>query len=157
MPYENLTSLQVYEVEQQLIWGSTPREIQHKLGIAYEDIAEIIERSTTLPPDNVKVRRALALARIDALGKLAMEQAQTKDMGAIRAWIELQKREAALTGMDAPTQAKTEVNVSVAWVQPGRLAYKEGKALAADIGGQGPVVDVPSRPVLPPIPEDDEL
>ena len=149
MSLDHLTSAQIYEVEQQLIWGATPREVQYKLGIAPEDIAEIIARSQVLPQDNHATRKQLALARIDMLGKVAIEHGSKGDMQAIKTWIELQKREAALTGMDAAQKQDTTVKVELSWVNANRLAYKDKAQLASDIASRASDVSFIELPVNP--------
>lgn len=150
MSLDHLTSAQIYEVEQQLIWGATPREVQYKLGIAPEDIAEIIARSQVLPQDNHAARKQLALARIDMLGKVAIAHGSKGDMQAIKTWIELQKREAALTGMDAAQKQDTTVKVELSWVNANRLAYKDKAQLASDIASRASDVSFVELPVNPP-------
>lgn len=131
-----------HNIIQDLTWGLSPMDVARERGVPLEAVIHCLEHDPHFQPESTPRRKALALARIDLLGKVCLEQGATaRDMGAIRTWVELQKREAALTGMDQPTKQQSEVKVTVSWLQPGRLAYKDGKELASDIA---------SRPVLPP-------
>lgn len=122
-----------HTIMQELVWGESPQAVAVRHSLPIEEIFALVERCPGLLPVKGEARRALALARLDILAEIALTAAKASDMGAIKTYLEIQKREAALTGMDAPTRQDTTVTVDVPWLRETRLAYKKEKDLAMDI------------------------
>lgn len=122
-------------IKQELLLGTSPEDLEHRFSLPPGSITDWIMETTA--PTTPSVRRQLALLRLDRAAGILMEQAQGQDPDlarqAIIAYTQVQKREASLTGLDQPVKVDTDVRVQVAWLQPGRLAYRDGKELAEDI------------------------
>lgn len=122
-----------HTIMQELTWGETPQAVALRHNLTIEEVVEVIKHMPGILPAHKEARRALALARLDMLASITLEAAKSSDMGAIKTYLEIQKREAALTGMDEPTRQDTTVTVDVPWLRAERLAYKKEKGLATDI------------------------
>ena len=142
---------------QALALGHSPLDIALEFGAPLEPIVQWLkDQDSQLAP---AARRQLALLRLDKIsGKVLGLLDEAEDPATVaqmaRSWAELNKREAAMAGLDAPTKQETDIRVQVAWLQPGRLSYREATELAPDIlaaaGPAGPA------PALPPPSEDKE-
>ena len=138
-------------IYQELLEGWSPHQVAARRAQPIERVMEILERSKWHKQDSANARRSLALARIDELSRIAYElSTKSKDLGGMKTWIELQKREAALTGMDAAQKQDTTVKVELSWVNANRLAYKDKAQLASDIASRASDVSFIERPVNPP-------
>lgn len=122
-----------HDIMQDLVWGESPQTVAMRYEVPIEAVLEVVAHAPGILPAKGEARRALALARLDILAQITMQAAKSADVGAIRAYLEIQKREAALTGMDTPTRTDTTITVDVPWLKAQRLAYKENKDLATDI------------------------
>lgn len=122
-------------IRQDMLLGVLPEELETKYKLQPGALREwLLSMAADQPP---AARRQLALMRLDRFAARLMEQAESDDQESVRlaasAFVNLQKREAALTGLDQPVKQETDVRVQVAWLQPGRLSYRDGIELAEDI------------------------
>lgn len=130
-----LDELERRMIRQDMLLGVLPEELETKYKLQPGALREwLLSMAADQPP---AARRQLALMRLDRLASRLMEQGESDDPETVRlaasAFVNLQKREAALTGLDQPIKQETDVRVQVAWLQPGRLSYREGIELAEDI------------------------
>lgn len=138
------------QIYQELSNGRSPMDVAIEFGAPVEPILNWMkEQDSQL---SAAARRQLALMRIDQLGAKILGLSTTTDDPDVlakisSAWTQLNKREAALAGLDAPTRQEADVRVQVAWLQPGRLSYKDGAELAEDIVAKN---KAPARAILPP-------
>lgn len=130
-----LDELERRMIRQDMLLGVLPEELETKYKLQPGALREwLLSMAADQPP---AARRQLALMRLDRFAARLMEQAESDDQESVRlaasAFVNLQKREAALTGLDQPVKQETDVRVQVAWLQPGRLSYRDGIELAEDI------------------------
>ena len=123
-------------LHQALILGTPARELEleYKLGPGTISDWVALGQSQLSPA----ARRHVALDRIDRVGAKIMgliEESEDPDTVSklSGAYATLQKRESALTGIDQPIKQESDVRVTVDWLKPGRLAYREDTVLAEDI------------------------
>ena len=139
-------------IRQALILGESPTQLEETYNLPAGSIVKwVAELGASLPPG---ARRQLALARIDALGAKLIEHGMRGDVNAVNAWVALQKREAALAGLDAPTKQESEITVHIPWLESGRLGYKREKEMASDITSKaiaGSATDVAFRTLEAPV------
>lgn len=148
----DLTQMERNLIRQALILGESPTQLEETYNLPAGSIAQwVSEIGSTFPPG---ARRQLALARIDVLGAKLLEHGMRGDVNAVNAWVALQKREAALAGLDAPTKQESEVTVHIPWLESGRLGYKREKEMASDITSKaiaGSATDVAFRTLEAPV------
>lgn len=148
----DLTQMERNLIRQALILGESPTQLEETYNLPAGSIVKwVAELGASLPPS---ARRQLALARIDVLGAKLIEHGMRGDVNAVNAWVALQKREAALAGLDAPTKQESEITVHIPWLESGRLGYKREKEMASDITSKaiaGSATDVAFRTLEAPV------
>lgn len=125
-----------HEVLQAAIFGAHPADIASQFGLELEEVVKMLEHSaefTAGERPNSALRKTIALARLDHLQAKLLEMTKSGNLEAMKTFVQVQKREAAITGMDSPTKQEAKVFVDIPWIKPGRLGYKDSAHLAEDI------------------------
>jgi hypothetical protein len=90
--------------------GKTYREIGAALGVsgktAHQDCHAVLDRIKTETDDKAEHHRELQLARLERLTAVLMPMAEGGDLDAMDRLDKLEKRRAALLGLDAPTRSE---------------------------------------------------
>lgn len=129
-----MSSFQTHEIRQQLIFGKSPLEIANELNLPVEAIIWTLEHSPEFCVLTPRHRKQIALARAEYLQAEMIRRAPGPEgIAATSAWVALQKRESALTGMDSPEKQESTVKIELSWLTASRFKYKENSELAPDI------------------------
>lgn len=125
--------------------GRTYREIGEALSVshvtAYNDIKAVMERTRSETNDTAEHHRELQLARLERLTAVLMPLAEDGSLEAIDRLDKLEKRRAALLGLDAP--AKQEIAAAIGSVTPTDAARLVREAFGGN-GNKGPSGDTGS-------------
>lgn len=117
-----------HQIYQALILGATPYDAAIHFGVPLEyvlpirdELPEFMRKRSVAPA----VRKQIALARTDMAMASLMPAVEKGDREAINLMLKVQKREAAMTGLDAPTKTDSELTIRVdaPWLSPDRLSY----------------------------------
>lgn len=132
----------ISEASRQLAMGKSIYEVAQELELLVEDVIDLVD-NYVMPGGrrSVQAQRAIDLARIELITKGIMPKCMAQDTDAIRAYVLLQKRKAAMLGLDAPTRQDSVVTIEVPWLKSSRFAYKQNAQLADDVG-RGNVSDI---------------
>ena len=136
--FEALDHRTKHLVVQDLVLGMEPAAVGMKHSLPVPVVLRILEATDSGPM--VKDRRALALARIDYINTKLMGKIEDGSAEAIKLWVDVQKRESALAGLDSPQKQETKITVEAPWLNAQRLSYRQGKEMASDI--EAKVVEV---------------
>ena len=127
-----------HEIFQCLIRGIPPYDVALHFGVPLEYVLPIRDelpefmRKRSTPPS---LRKELALARTDMAMRSLMPAVEKGDHDAIDLMLKVQKREAALVGLDAPVKSEADMRIVIdaPWMNPDRLSYQRQE-----------IVDVPA-------------
>jgi hypothetical protein len=150
-----------HQIYQCLVSGLNPYDVAVHFGVPLEYVIPIRDelpefmRKRTMNP---ALRREIALARTDMAIRALMPAVEKGDHQAIDTMLKVQKREAAMTGLDAPEKTDKEVTIRVIapWLSSERLSYiREPAAEVVDITPNPPKTypgeDKPAIPKPKPI------
>ena len=132
------------KIIQDLVAGCSIPQAAAAYGVELDYIDGILKLPRFSGSGSSNHRKAMQLARIDAATKALMPGVQAGNHSDIEAWLKVAKREAALTGLDAPVKTESDLKMEVV------LKYSN-----PDFNKPAPAVieDVSPKPWLEPAPE----
>jgi len=118
-----------HHIYQCLVSGLAPYDVAVHFGVPLEyvlpiqsELPEFMRKRTTPPA----LRKELALARTDMAMRALLPAVEKGDREAIDLMLKVQKREAAMTGLDAPVKSDVNqtIRIDAPWMSPNRLSYR---------------------------------
>jgi hypothetical protein len=121
-----------HQIYQCLVSGLAPHDVAQHFGVPLEYVLPIRDelpefmRKRSTP---AALRKELALARTDMAMRALLPSVEKGDREAIDLMLKVQKREAAMTGIDAPEKSDSthRIIIDAPWMNPNRLNYLRDK------------------------------
>lgn len=126
----------MHAIRQDLIMGLSVHDAALKYNVEEQEIVDVVVKSGELGYNTPAYRRTMALMRIEMLSAAMAERGAEGDTKAASTYVALQKRESELLGLDQVQKTPPVVQVSLSWLEPQRLGYREGLEIAGDIAAK---------------------